>query len=76
MRSSDQEIRANVSAELLSTITAGGRIGVAVNGRVVTLSGEVGSMPERLAAKQAAMRVSGVAAVVDEVQVCRPATAL
>jgi len=76
MRSSDQEIRASVSEELLSTTTAGRRIGVAVNGRVVTLSGEVGTLPERLAAKRAAMRVSGVAAVVDELQVCRPATAL
>jgi osmotically-inducible protein OsmY len=76
MRSSDQEIRANVSEELLSTTTAATLIGVSVNGRVVTLSGEVGSLPERLAAKRAAMRVSGVAAVVDELQVCRPATAL
>jgi osmotically-inducible protein OsmY len=42
-------------------------IGVAVSNGVVTLSGEVRSYAERLAAKQAALRTVGVTAVADDV---------
>jgi len=73
-RPSDQDIQANVSEELLYTPSIDRHIGVAVNGGAVTLSGEVGSLPERLAAKRAAMRVSGVKAVADELQVRISAT--
>lgn len=44
-------------------------IGVAVDHGAVTLSGEVGTFPERLAAEQAALRVRGVTAVAEEVTV-------
>lgn len=67
-RRNDQEIQSDVSEELRSTPGIG-PIGVTVSGGAVTLSGEVGSLPERWAAKQAAMRVSGVKAVADELQV-------
>jgi osmotically-inducible protein OsmY len=73
-RRSDQDIQANVSEELLYTPSIDTHIGVAVNSGAVTLSGEVGSLPERIAAKQAAMRVSGVKAVADDLQVRAPAT--
>lgn len=44
-------------------------IGVAVVDGIVTLSGEVGSYVERLAAKKAARRVRGVRTVVDDLTV-------
>lgn len=72
---SDQDIQANVSGELRYIPGIGTHVGVAVNGGVVTLSGEVGGLPERIAAKRAAMRVSGVKAVADELQVRVPGTA-
>ncbi|HZN20848.1 MAG TPA: BON domain-containing protein [Micromonosporaceae bacterium] len=72
---SDQDIRTDVSGELRQTSGVGTHVGVAVNGGVVTLSGEVGGLPERIAAKRAAMRVSGVKAVADELQVRVPGTA-
>jgi osmotically-inducible protein OsmY len=74
-RRSDQDIQANVSEELLYTPSIDTNVRVAVNGGAVTLSGEVGSLPERLAATRAAMRVSGVKAVADdELRVCAPGT--
>lgn len=73
-RRSDQDIQANVSEELLYTPSIDTHVGVAVNGGAVTLSGEVGSLPERIAAKRAAMRVSGVKAVADEMVVRTPGT--
>ncbi|HEU4424675.1 MAG TPA: BON domain-containing protein [Pilimelia sp.] len=73
-RRSDQDIRAAVSEELRCTPSIDTHVGVAVNGGAVTLSGEVGSQPERIAAKRAAMRVSGVKAVADELQVRAPGT--
>lgn len=72
---SDQDIQADVSGELRHVSGIGTHVGVAVNGGVVTLSGEVGGLPERIAAKRAAMRVSGVKAVADELQVRVPGTA-
>jgi osmotically-inducible protein OsmY len=47
---------------------------VAVNNGEVTLSGEAGSLPERHAAKRAAMRVRGVKSVADQVTVRAPGT--
>lgn len=44
-------------------------IGVSVNDGAVTLSGEVNSYAERIAAKEAALRVKGVTAVADELTV-------
>lgn len=65
----DQDIQANVSEELRDIASIDTHIGVAVNGGVVTLSGDVGSLSERLAAKRVAMRVAGVTALADELQV-------
>lgn len=45
------------------------RIGVAVTGGTVSLSGEVDTYAERLAAVRATLRVRGVRAVVDEITV-------
>lgn len=42
-------------------------IGVSVSGGVVMLSGEVGSYTEKVAANEAAARVTGVVAVVDDI---------
>jgi osmotically-inducible protein OsmY len=47
-------------------------IGVAVDKAVVTLSGHVGSYPEKLAAVMATKRVKGVRAVADEIDVRYP----
>jgi osmotically-inducible protein OsmY len=65
MHRSDQDLQANVSDELLYTPSVDTHVVVAVNDGVVTLSGDVGSLPERLAAQQAAEQVWGVKAVVD-----------
>jgi osmotically-inducible protein OsmY len=48
-------------------------IGVAAQDGVVTLSGEVRSLPEKWAAQQAAQRVNGVRAVVDQMVIELPA---
>lgn len=45
------------------------RVGVSVNDGAVTLSGQVGSYPEKVAAVRAALRVRGVTAVADEIVV-------
>jgi len=47
-------------------------VDVVVNDGTVTLSGEVASLPERLAAKQAALRVGGVRNVADRLLVRIP----
>lgn len=44
-------------------------IGVSVNEGAVTLNGQVGSYAERIAAKNAALRVDGVSTVADDIQV-------
>lgn len=45
------------------------QIGVAINDGVVTLSGEVGTYPEKRDAERAALRVRGVTAVAEEIKV-------
>jgi osmotically-inducible protein OsmY len=68
-RRSDQDIQADVSEELQYSPSVGAPVEVSVSGGAVTLSGEVRSLPEQLAAKRAAMRVAGVKAVADEMVV-------
>ncbi|WP_295124251.1 BON domain-containing protein [uncultured Leifsonia sp.] len=66
---SDLAVRRAVESELAWTpdITAPG-IGVAVDGGVVTLTGEVATLHERIAAVDAAQRVAGVRTVADELR--------
>lgn len=45
------------------------RIGIAVNDGTVTLTGEIDTLSERIAARKAVLRVRGVRAVVDEMTV-------
>src|SRR5688572_27083575 len=73
INNSNTDLRTNITDELSynSGIDAH-RLDVAVKEGVVTLSGEVHSLPERHAAKQAAMRVSGVKAVTDTMVVHNP----
>jgi osmotically-inducible protein OsmY len=52
------------------------RIGVAVKGGVVTLSGEVDSYAEKLDAERAALRVAGVKAVADELTIRLPSASM
>jgi osmotically-inducible protein OsmY len=70
IRRSDKELQTNVTNELLfnPSIDAA-HLGVLVNDGVVTLSGDVGSLPERHAAKRSALRVSGIKAVADNMMV-------
>lgn len=67
---SDHDIQAAVQSELSWTpdVDSAG-IGVAVDEGVVSLSGEVDTYSDRLAAKRAALRVRGVSAVVDDISV-------
>jgi osmotically-inducible protein OsmY len=44
-------------------------VGISVNEGAVTLSGQVGTFPEKAAAVRAALRVRGVAAIADEIVV-------
>ncbi|GAA4685291.1 BON domain-containing protein [Phytohabitans rumicis] len=69
---SDNELHTNVTDELLynPSIDAA-RLSVSTNSGVVTLSGEVDSLPERHAAKRSALRVWGVKAVTDDMVVVR-----
>jgi osmotically-inducible protein OsmY len=69
----DQELQASVTEELLSDpgIEAG-QITVTASGGAVKLSGEVASLPARLAARRSAMRVPGVKAIADEMTVRSP----
>lgn len=66
----DLKIRHDVQSELgwQPGLDEPAHIGVAVDGGVVTLSGEVGSLSQRLTAVSAAQRVVGVRAVNDELQ--------
>lgn len=75
IRRSDKELQTNVTDELLynPSIDAA-HLAASANDGVVTLSGEVGSLPERHAAKRAAMRVWGVKAVADDMVVRDPGT--
>jgi osmotically-inducible protein OsmY len=69
MHRSDQDLQATVSDELLYTPSIDSHLTVTANDGVVTLAGDVGSLPERLAAKQAAERVWGVKVVADKMVV-------
>lgn len=66
----DREVQVAVQDELDWTpdVDAAG-IGVAIEDGTVSLSGEVDSYAEKLAARRAALRVSGVVAVVDHLVV-------
>jgi osmotically-inducible protein OsmY len=67
---SDQHIQTAVEAELRWTPDVeASHIGVSVENQAVTLSGPVGSFPERMAARRAALRVRGVSAVADNLTV-------
>jgi osmotically-inducible protein OsmY len=70
---SDLTVRQAVESELAWTpaITAP-TIGVSVDGGVVTLTGEVASLHERIAAVEAAQRVAGVRTVADELRMPDP----
>lgn len=68
--STESKVRANVEDELEWTPDVdAASIGVAVEEGTVTLSGEVDTYAERLAATRAALRVRGVRAVVDALTV-------
>jgi osmotically-inducible protein OsmY len=70
---SDVQLQTNVSDELSYNSGIGAtRLVVAANDGVVTLSGDTASLPERHAAKQAAMRVFGAKAVTDAMVVRVP----
>jgi osmotically-inducible protein OsmY len=74
-RRTDRELLADVGDALLCTPDVDtARVGVSVRGGAVTLFGEVGSMIDRLATKRAAMRVSGVKAIADQMVVRDPGT--
>lgn len=71
--SADSQLQSSVLAELAwEPSVSHGHIGVAAHQGVVTLTGHVGSFIEKLAAEEAARRVKGVKAVVEEIQVHLP----
>lgn len=70
MTKTDADVQSDVSCELAwDPAVNGASIGVAVHGGVVTLSGHVGSLNEKLAAEHAAQRVAGVKGLTIEVDV-------
>ena len=73
---SDADIRRNVETELNwePSVTSASAIGVGVESGVTTLSGNVKSYAEQLAAVRAAERVSGVTAVVNKLEVHLPSS--
>jgi osmotically-inducible protein OsmY len=72
LRRNDKELQTDVTDELLYNPSIHApNLGVSAADGIVTLSGDVGSLPERHAAKRSAMRVSGVRSVTDEM-VVRP----
>jgi osmotically-inducible protein OsmY len=73
IQKSDQELRANVTDELsFNPSIETKHIDVAATDGMVTLSGDVGSLPERREATRAAMRVLGVRGVTDDIAVRDP----
>jgi osmotically-inducible protein OsmY len=74
-KSTDHRLRSAVELELgwAANVDADG-IGVAVHDGTVTLSGQVDSYPEKVAATRAALRVKGVTALVDELSAHQPWT--
>lgn len=72
----DQDLQTSVNDELLYVPNLdAAHIDVAVKDGVVTLSGEVASLPERVTAKRATMRMWGVKAVADKMTVRTSGTA-
>jgi osmotically-inducible protein OsmY len=70
---SDWDIRKNVETELnYEPSVNAAEIGVAVKDGIVTLTGRVNSYWEKIAAEEAAARVSGVKAVVNELEIRLP----
>jgi osmotically-inducible protein OsmY len=69
MHHTDQDLHANVSDELLYTPSIETNLVVTVDDGMITLAGDVGSLPERMAAIRAAERVWGVKVVADEIVV-------
>ena len=73
IRRSDKELQSNVTDELMYNPSFDAtHLVVLANEGVVTLSGDMGSLPERHAARRAAMRVRGVSAVADDMLVRDP----
>lgn len=74
MHRTDQELKTTVTEELqyISAVDATA-VDVLVSEGTVTLSGEVASLPEKLAANHAATRVGGVKSVTDKIVVRPPA---
>ncbi len=73
MKTNDFQLRHDVEAELDWDSRLDSRqIGVAVKDGVVALSGHVGSYPERRAAEEAALSVSGVLGVANDIVVELP----
>ena len=72
----DLELKRAVEAELNwePSIRSAAAIGVRVKDGVVTLSGNVESYSEKLAAERAALRVAGVKAVANELEVRLPSS--
>jgi osmotically-inducible protein OsmY len=76
MHTTDQELKTAVTEELQYTPDVdASALDVLVNDGMVTLSGTVASLPQRLAAKRAAMRIAGVKTVFDKTAVHTPADA-
>ena len=73
MHKTDQELNTAITEELQYTpdVDATG-VDVLVKDAMVTLSGTVASLPQRLAAKRAAMRIAGVKTVFDKTAVRTP----
>jgi osmotically-inducible protein OsmY len=71
---SSHDIHTDVCAELRGITEIDTHIQVTVHSGIVTLSGEVGSLTERLTAKRTAIRVVGVTAVADSLRVRPPGT--
>jgi osmotically-inducible protein OsmY len=66
----DSELKHDVLAELEWEPTVGAaEIGVSVEGGIVTLNGTVKTFPEKWAAEEAALRIAGVRAVANEIEV-------
>lgn len=69
----DEDVQREVLTELTFDAEVGHHeIGVVVDDRVVVLTGWVDSLPKKWAAERAALRVRGVAAVANEIEVRPP----
>jgi osmotically-inducible protein OsmY len=69
----DSELKTDVQSELLwDPLVPEARVGVAVNDGVVTLTGHLDTYAEKIAAKRAVERVSGVKAIAVELDVIPP----